>query len=323
MRWKRRYIDEKPMLYKPGPKKESPINPDEIKEELDLLKHGRKRTRGVGQIYQKVKERISRRDFQLYVNTARREYFREKRLTLKSITWHCPGLVWAVDDTFLGTERKNNRKLYLNTIFDVAGRFTLDSLLGYPVKGPCLAAHLKHLFDTHGPPLVFKRDNAGNLNHESVNQVLQEYHVITLNSPCYYPQYNGGIERNQREIKKWLRCIALGKWCSTFFLAKCVKLIIRLLNRTCRKVLNGLPPREVFHERRKTKIFTPRDRCAIIEEIGDLGASIYCSFIETNKDSFDKAKRLAVEVWLKKEKLITVSNGKKVLPYFSSNLSQL
>ena len=60
-------------------------------------------------------------------------------------------------------------------------------------------------FRHHGAPLFLKRDNGGNLNHHLVDELLGEYLVIPINSPCYYPQYNGGIERGQGDIKACLR----------------------------------------------------------------------------------------------------------------------
>jgi len=48
--------------------------------------------------------------------------------------------------------------------------------------------------------LFLKRDNGSKLNSKEVAEVLQKYKVIPLNSPAYFPQYNGA----QREAKKEL-----------------------------------------------------------------------------------------------------------------------
>jgi hypothetical protein len=72
---------------------------------------------------------------------------------------------------------------------------------------PCgeeIAGHLSRHFSRFGPPLFIKRDNAGNLNHTSVNEVLEEHMVIPINSPYYTPSYNGAIEHCQGEFKTWL-----------------------------------------------------------------------------------------------------------------------
>jgi hypothetical protein len=69
---------------------------------------------------------------------------------------------------------------------------------------PCgeeIAGHLSRHFERFGPPLFIKRDNAGNLNHTSVNEVLEEHMVIPINSPYYTPSYNGAIEHSQGEFE--------------------------------------------------------------------------------------------------------------------------
>jgi hypothetical protein len=53
---------------------------------------------------------------------------------------------------------------------------------------------LEQLFLHDGPPLVLKRDNGSNLNHQAVDEVLARYLVIPLNSPPHYPPYNGAME---------------------------------------------------------------------------------------------------------------------------------
>ena len=64
-----------------------------------------------------------------------------------------------------------------------------------------MAVRLEQLFLRHGPPLVLKRDNGSNLNHQAVDEVLTRYLVIPLNSPPHYPPYNGGMECAVRELK--------------------------------------------------------------------------------------------------------------------------
>jgi hypothetical protein len=51
-----------------------------------------------------------------------------------------------------------------------------------------------------GRPLVLKRDNGSNLNHQAVDEVLARYLVLPLKSPPHYPPYNGAIECAVREL---------------------------------------------------------------------------------------------------------------------------
>ena len=72
---------------------------------------------------------------------------------------------------------------------------------------PCgeeIAGHLSRHLSRFGPPLFLKRDNAGNLNHTSVNDLLEEMMVIPINSPCYTASCNGAIKHSQGELKTWM-----------------------------------------------------------------------------------------------------------------------
>jgi len=64
-----------------------------------------------------------------------------------------------------------------------------------------VAEHLEKLFRRHGPPLFLKRDNGSPLNAAEVDAVLADYGVIPLNSPAYYPRYNGAMEKSIRDFK--------------------------------------------------------------------------------------------------------------------------
>ena len=77
----------------------------------------------------------------------------------------------------------------------------LEPLVATESKGEAVALHLEKLFQKHGPPLFLKRDNGSSLNHAAVDRVLADYGVIPLNSPAYYPKYNGSIEKGIRDMK--------------------------------------------------------------------------------------------------------------------------
>jgi transposase InsO family protein len=189
----------------PGPKKKAIVDVRELAEQIRALEHRAKRTRGSGALYAAVNDQVSRRDFQAQVRQARKQVNRERRAAVKHVEWNRPGVAWAIDDTELGIrDWRSGQKLYLNTLFDPAARYVLESLMGYLATGERIAAHLERLFKRHGAPLILKRDNASNLNHEAVDRLLRDYLVIPLNSPLNYPRYNGGIERAQREVKQEL-----------------------------------------------------------------------------------------------------------------------
>lgn len=73
--------------------------------------------------------------------------------------------------------------------------------------GEEVAAHLDLLFSKYGAPLFLKRDNGGNMKSTSVNEILAQYSVIAIDRTCYYPKYNGSIEKNQDILIKSGSCV--------------------------------------------------------------------------------------------------------------------
>jgi hypothetical protein len=198
-RWKHRIDRGQPALFKPGPKRMAALNVEELHVHLCRLEHGRQRSRGVGRVYRQCRGQISRRDLQALTETVRCEFTQQRQAELRRITWHVPGLVWSLDDTQL--VRLSSHKLHLHQVQDLASRYKFTPWVGERVWGETVAVRLERLFLQHGPPLVLKRDNGSNLNHQAVDEVLTRHLVIPLNSPPHYPPYNGGMEYAVRELK--------------------------------------------------------------------------------------------------------------------------
>jgi hypothetical protein len=53
---------------------------------------------------------------------------------------------------------------------------------------------------TKGGLLFIKRDNGSNLNSCAVNEILENWYVIPLNSPVRCPQYNGAVENAKKRL---------------------------------------------------------------------------------------------------------------------------
>jgi hypothetical protein len=114
------------------------------------------------------------------------------------VDWLRTDLAWAMDGL-------KYRDCHVQNVQDLCSRYKFAPLTS--AAEPCgeeIAGHLTRHFSRFGPPLFIKRDNAGNLNHTSVNEVLEEHMVIPINSPYYTPSYNGAIEHCQGEFKTWL-----------------------------------------------------------------------------------------------------------------------
>jgi len=97
--------------------------------------------------------------------------------------------------------RLTDHPLHLHQVQDLASRYQSTPWVGERALGETVAVRLEQLFWRHGPPVVLKRDNGSNLNHQAVDEVLARYLVIPLNSPPHDPPYNGGMECAARDRK--------------------------------------------------------------------------------------------------------------------------
>ena len=203
MRWIRRISSGREPVEKPGPKKVEPLDLARLKQSIGSLNHGSKRTAGTGNLHRAFGDAVSRRELNDLIRKSRIEENQRQADARCHLTWLYPNLAWAID----GCELKmGGDKIYLTTLSDLCSRYKLPPLVTNHV--PCgeeVSGHLARLFVRMGPPLFVKRDNGGNLNHTTVDQVLAEALVIPINSPVNMASYNGAIERTQGEFKSYLR----------------------------------------------------------------------------------------------------------------------
>jgi len=226
-------------------------------------------------------------------------------------------MVWACDDMeyidpgFL-------RKHHIHSIRDLASRYTFIPLPAFTyIHGDRIAAHLEGLFEAHGPPLFLKRDNGSNLNHHEVNTVLSEWMVIPINSPTYYPQYNGSIEQTQCELKAEMTRMICTSDRDLFFLSERA---IYHLNHRPRRCLQGDISCRVLHTGKDTmRSFNRRKRREVYEKIMTITGRILAS--ELTIDSLDVAQRYAVEIWLQENGWMSVMNNDKCYPIFSAKFT--
>ena len=169
-RWKHRIGCGQPVLLKPGPKKVAPLDLDELRGDVCRLDHGSERSRGVGSLYRQYQSQVSRRDLAMLAATVRGNLLQHQQAELRHLTWHVPGLIWSLDDAELA--RFDDRKLHLHQVQDLASRYKFAPLVGEQVLGAAVALQLEQLFERYGPPMVLKRDNGSNLNHQVVDELL-------------------------------------------------------------------------------------------------------------------------------------------------------
>jgi len=315
-RWQHRLGHGQPALSKPGPHKVAPLNLAELRAAFCYLQHGRQRSRGAGRLYRQYQNQISRRDLQALTRTVRRELAHQHQTELRHITWQVPGLVWSLDDAELA--RFSHHKLYLHQVQDLASRYKFTPWVGEQVVGETVAIHLEQLFLQHGPPLVLKRDNGSNLNQQAVEEVLARYLVMPLNSPPHYPPYNGGMECAVRELKTPLveKLLAHGQIPESQVQVG-AELLAHDLNHRSRPCLQGQVPCRVFQDAKPAlKAYTLRKRREIFDWINELTQTlIEVSAVHTQRQAAT-ARRLAVETWLQRNGVITITQNQKVLPIF-------
>jgi transposase InsO family protein len=298
MRWKQRVENSQPAVNTPGPKKTAPLDENGLRVNLAALDHVRHRSIGAGELYRRYHEQLSRRGLNVLIKRARLEVGREHQRTMRRITWNVPGLAWAMDDAQWNDQ-------HLHTIRDLSSRYTFEPLVGDFADGDRVAQNLTRLIHQHGPPLILKRDNGSNLLHRAVAAVLQEHLIIPLNSPPHYPRYNGGIERAQRELKALLAT------------DRDPRLAAHDLNHRARPCLKRQTACAVWHAGKSAMThYNVEQRMEIIGWINRQAMLILASMERVNEKAQAAAWRRAVETWLHRNGLITVSVGGQVLPSY-------
>lgn len=316
MRWKRRSHAGEALVRKPGPAKVELLDVGSLYAQILRLSHGQHRTRGTGELYHQYRDRISRRDLQALVEAVRRELRQEEDALERRIEWLIPGQVWSLDDA--QRQRLPTGAGRVHLVQDLGSRYKLR-VLGDEVLacGEQVAGNLVELFRRHGAPLFFKRDNGSNLNHHAVNAVFDEFAVIPLNSPPYYPPYNGGIERGQQEIERELELRIGNELVDTrVFRLEC-EVSGHETNHKPRRSLGWQTACYALETARPWgRLFGRRERKEVYEEIKSLAVDIAGQLDQHTDRAAETAFRYAVETWMQLNQLIRVTRNGEVLPCF-------
>ena len=221
--------------------------------------------------------------------------------------------MWSIDDTqYQGTK--------LQQVQDLSARYKFPVLITKSMTADKIALHLDRLFKEYGAPLFLKRDNAGNLNHELINEVLTKYWVIPFNSPTYYPPYNGGIEKSQCEVKGRLKRYSSIE-ITDILRETLTQNALHDLNHLSRRVLSGQNACEVFFRDHQKNRFNRRQRKEVFEWIKQAALVLLDGKDCPTKHQENAAWRTAVKVWLEKNNCIKITKTQKVLPNFFDLLS--
>jgi len=315
MRWRHRQRAGAVLVQKPGPANVEPLDLEALNAQIRQLAHGRERTHGTGALYAQYRDAISRRDLQALVAAVRRELRQEAEALARRVEWLAPGLVWSMDDTDAPPPYAESS---LHVLHDLGSRYTLRVLGNEALaNGVTVAENLVELFERYAAPLFLKLDNAGNLNHHAVLEKLSDYGVIPLNSPPYYPPYNGAMERKQQELKRQLLNRLGDEPTSLQVLRLTAEVSGYDLNHKRRSSLGDRTACRVLDEARAlARSFDRRDRKEVFEEIRNLSVDIVEQLGEHGDVAIETAFRYAAETWMQQNQLIRVTRNGEVLPTF-------
>jgi transposase InsO family protein len=294
-----------------GRKPLPPIDHQEVRRDIEKLKHCNKRSLGSGEVLEKYDGIISRKKLEQMIAEVRRELKKGRRNNMFRIEWNCPHMVWSMDDFMY---EYKGITFYVHQVQDLSSKYKFEPLVSaQPLKGEEIAGNLRKLFKKYGAPLIMKRDNGSNLNHFSVIEVLQESKVIPLNNPAYYPQFNGAMERAQGEVKEELDNL-IWKFENPDTFPFAVRQAVHNMNHILRPTLEN--ECSCFQWQLYADVsFTMIYRTQVYQEINKLALEIADNIQYSEKELLvSKSLRKAVEAWLQTNGHITIRRNGKVLP---------
>jgi hypothetical protein len=318
-RWHRRERQGQEIIGTPGPKKTGPLPLEELNRQIAALPHRSHRTAGTTALRARYSGAISRRRFNGLVHQCRSEQRRQRRQALQHVKWQQPNLAWAIDAAEYLPDGQRQLLLFI-AVEDLASEHRFTPLPALNLTGVQVAEHLHGLFKQYGPPLILKRDNGSIFNCKAVNELLAQWHVLPLNSPAYYPRYNGAIENAIREVKTDLpEVLPPPPLWEIQRVAPLLSAICLQQNTTPRRRLDGRTACEAYRLTPDCR-FTKRQRMAIFQSIlSDVRVKL-SQMEKPDRRDFHATWRAATVHWLVCQNLISLSPKTKTVTPFSTNV---
>jgi len=278
------------------------------------LRHTPKRSYGSGALHVQLKGLVPRRTIQQKITDERKDVNRRKRIALKTLSWSESMVCWAMDDTHVFTNEQG-RKVWIHNIKDLGSQYILPPVTGKLLTGKQVADNLRSLFDMFGAPLLLKRDNGSNLCAAEVDEVLEKYQVITLNSPPYYSPYNGSIEQANLLIKARMRALSVkyDRPLNEQTLPLLAALAAHEENAQSKRSIGRRTPSFTFFKNHKRRI-NNKTREEVIAHIEEMKKSLRGNRTALNKREEKRINRKAVEAVLEKRGYINVVENNRVSP---------
>jgi transposase InsO family protein len=315
-RWNNRRGANMPLLRPPGPTKTRVFDPAVLAGELTSLSHGTYRTAGMGLLYSKYGDALSRRELACLAEDIRKDQNDAERRNLRRVEWLVPGIIWALDGTTYVDECSGRQEIM--TVRDLGSKYLFRPMVTQWT--PCcqeVAGHTEELTSAHDQPLLIKMDNGGNLVGKEHMNVLAVRRIIPLISPPVYPRYNGSLEKTQYDVKNAIcKSLPLGRSVPPQEFKLHAELAMHELNHRSKKVLGGKNPCQVYHDKSRRKWFTQPERKAIYDWINQTTESILKEVRSVTKQTVATARRKAIEAWLVKNNIIRITlNGLNVTQF--------
>ena len=309
LRWRTRALAGAAVVEKAGPKKKESIELASVKEKIQQLEHGPRRTAGTTALYAELSDSVSRRRFQELVAEERQNRLQ----SMKRIQWLVPGTAWSLDTTEYALE-----KIKITPLRDLASKYQLPIPLVQPQEdGARIAVYLDLMFKKEGAPMFLKRDLGSPLNCQAVDEVLERHWVLPLNSPTHYPKYNGSIERNMRDLQDALDQRRLNALQIPMSVE--VELATHQLNHRRLRSLRNRTPCQVYHDPARRLRLHGASRQRIFREVFEQFWHYVECMPDRNRHTTNAAWRLVVETWLRRQGWISVTAKSKTNVSTDSN----
>jgi len=176
-----------------------------------------------------------------------------------------------------------------------------------------VTAHvLINVCSRYGVPARIRSDRGSHFVNELVQELTRVFGIVSVFSPPYYPQANGMIERNGREIMKHLRALVILPEVKALW-SVVLPLVARILNKTFRSYL-GCAPNDLVYltppalDRGFTRFFEPE---RVVSELVPVSHDFLKTLVTTQEALLDATalRLLAEQQELKKKDPVTVGRN--------------
>ena len=293
-RWARRLAEDKQLVERrgPGPKR-APTATERRKVEARV----RKLNGVIGAAPLGKATGVSRRDAAVIKAQVLTQMERERQEAAGRVEVLEPGVMRGLDGMHFTT---CDGKAYGLFVTDSAVPFRTSAELVEHYDGEAVTRIIDADFREHGPPLVFRLDQASCHKTAQVREVLDAHGVLHLHGPAYHAQYYGQLERQNREHRQVLGPDLLPK------------ATLRARLRPMCTALNDLYPRRSLGWRTSSEAWNARrpitiDRTALREQVVHRVARIQAAAPEPLAEEL--TWRLAVQQTLIQHGLLRITPG--------------